>query len=159
MVMRDRSREIERYKTDEAYAERRREANRRYKAKMRNLSSYRMVENSKKRLNRGNPAIRRDCKNVPRKYLRFLANPQDYQKIHNYGITGEIEIHHIHEFYPDGTVRWSVKQMIEMGIYYNRDASELVILPKAVHKRLHQLDTPEKRLEILNEYNIFVGVK
>ena len=158
--MRDRSREAKRYKTDDAYAERRREANRRYKAKMRSLSSYRMAENSKKRLDRGNPSLfTKNCKGVPKKYKRFLANPQDYQKIHNYGITGEIEIHHIHEFYPDGTVRWTVKQMIEMGIYYNRDACELVILPKDVHKRLHKLDTPEKRLELMKEYNIFIEVK
>lgn len=156
--MRDRSREIERYKTDEDYAERRREANRRYKAKMRSLSSYRMVENSKKRLDRGNPRINaRKVNGIPRKYARFLARPEEFEKIHNYGIEGPIEIHHIHEFYPNGEKRFTVDEMIELGIYYYREACELVILPKHVHKALHKYKNKEDVLKILQQYGVFVN--
>lgn len=156
--MRDRSNEAKRYKTDEAYAERRREANRRYKAKMRSLSSYRMVENSKKRLDRGNPRSSvRKIKGIPKKYVRFLARPEDFEKIHNYGIEGPIEVHHIHEFYPNGEKRFTVSEMIELGIYYYREACELVILPKHVHKALHNYKNKEDVLKTLQQYGVFAN--
>lgn len=156
--MRDRSREAERYKTDDAYAERRREANRRYKAKMRSSSSYRMIENSKKRLDRGNPRVNtRKIKGIPRKYIRFLAKPEDFEKIHNYGIEGPIEVHHIHEFYPNGEKRFTVSEMIELGIYYYREACELVILPKHVHKALHNYKNKEDVLKTLQQYGVFAN--
>lgn len=61
---------------------------------------------------------------------------EELSKIKNYSdaINDKTEIWHIHHLKED---RFSREELIEMGLYYNRPASELIFLTPSNHKALH----------------------
>ena len=48
------------------------------------------------------------------------------------------EIHHRRECDSEGRTLFTCKQLIDMGLYINRPASELMFVTKSMHKKLHR---------------------
>ena len=48
------------------------------------------------------------------------------------------DIHHRRECDSEGRTLFTSKQLIEMGLYFNRPASELVFVTKSMHMKLHR---------------------
>ena len=48
------------------------------------------------------------------------------------------EIHHRRECDSEGRTLFTKKQLKEMGLYYKRQASELVFVTRSMHKKLHR---------------------
>ena len=48
------------------------------------------------------------------------------------------DIHHRRECDENGRVIFTKKQLKEMNLYYNRPASELIFVTRAMHKKLHR---------------------
>ena len=48
------------------------------------------------------------------------------------------DIHHRQECDENGRTLFTKKQLIDMGLYFNRPASELVFVTKSMHKKLHR---------------------
>ena len=48
------------------------------------------------------------------------------------------EIHHRRECDENGRTLFTQKQLIDMGLYFKRPASELVFVTKSTHKKLHR---------------------
>lgn len=48
------------------------------------------------------------------------------------------EIHHRRESDSEGRTLFTKKQLIEMGLYYRRPASELLFVTRSMHKKLHR---------------------
>ena len=48
------------------------------------------------------------------------------------------EIHHRRECDENGRTLFTCKQLIELGLYYNRPASELIFVTKSMHWKLHR---------------------
>ena len=48
------------------------------------------------------------------------------------------DIHHRRESDSEGRTLFTGKQLIEMGLYFNRPASELIFVTKAMHSKLHR---------------------
>ena len=48
------------------------------------------------------------------------------------------EIHHRRECDSEGRTLFTCKQLIEMGLYFKRPASELVFVTKSMHSKLHR---------------------
>lgn len=48
------------------------------------------------------------------------------------------DIHHRRECDSEGRTLFTKKQLIEMGLYFNRPASELIFVTKSMHKKLHR---------------------
>ena len=48
------------------------------------------------------------------------------------------DIHHRRECDANGRTLFTHKQLIEMGIYFNRPASELIFVTRSMHKKLHR---------------------
>ena len=48
------------------------------------------------------------------------------------------EIHHRRECDSEGRTLFTKKQLIEMGLYFNRPASELIFVTRAMHNKLHR---------------------
>lgn len=60
-------------------------------------------------------------------YNQAIADAQNYW-----------EIHHRRETDSEGKTLFTHKQLIEMNLYYNRPASELIFVTKSMHKKLHR---------------------
>lgn len=54
------------------------------------------------------------------------------------------EIHHRRECDSEGRILFTKKQLIEMGLYFNRPASELIFVTRSMHSKLHR-EIYEKR--------------
>ena len=48
------------------------------------------------------------------------------------------EIHHRRECDSEGRTLFTCKQLIEMGLYLNRPASELIFVTRSMHSKLHR---------------------
>ena len=48
------------------------------------------------------------------------------------------DIHHRRECDSEGRTLFTGKQLIEMGLYFNRPAAELMFVTRAMHKKLHR---------------------
>lgn len=48
------------------------------------------------------------------------------------------EIHHRRECDENGRTLFTRKQLIDMGLYFNRPASELIFVTKSMHRKLHR---------------------
>lgn len=48
------------------------------------------------------------------------------------------DIHHRRECDSEGRTLFTGKQLIEMGLYFKRPASELIFVTKATHRKLHR---------------------
>ena len=48
------------------------------------------------------------------------------------------DIHHRRESDSEGRTLFTRKQLIEMGIYFNRPASELIFVTRSMHSKLHR---------------------
>lgn len=48
------------------------------------------------------------------------------------------DIHHRRECDSEGKTLFTCKQLIEMNLYFNRPASELIFVTKSMHKKLHR---------------------
>ena len=47
------------------------------------------------------------------------------------------EIHHKIELHPDGSVRYTSKSLKDIGLYYNRPATELIWMTTFEHNSIH----------------------
>ena len=65
------------------------------------------------------------------------------------------EIHHRRECDSEGRTLFTCKQLIEMGLYYNRPASELVFVTRSMHWKLHR----EKMVNVGKKYGAINGKK
>ena len=68
---------------------------------------------------------------------------EDISLIENYNeaISDEKKIwdtHHRRECDSEGRTLFTKKQLMEMGLYFNRPASELIFVTKSLHKKLHR---------------------
>ena len=70
---------------------------------------------------------------------------EDISLIENYHIAIADEekmwdIHHRRECDENGKTLFTKKQLIEMNLYYNRPASELIFVTRSMHKKIHRED-------------------
>ncbi len=81
---------------------------------------------------------------------------EDLSLIENYdkAISDDTQVwrcHHRLEIQDDGKIIYTAKQLEDMGLYYNRPASELIFLTLSEHNALHSRCMPEERkLRICN---------
>ena len=75
---------------------------------------------------------------------------EDVSKIENYAEaiadTATWHIHHRRELNPDGKFAYSSEELIKMGMYYGRPASELIFLTESEHRSLHRKGCSEAAL-------------
>ena len=65
------------------------------------------------------------------------------------------DIHHRRECDSEGRTLFTKKQLIEMNLYFNRPASELVFVTRAMHLKLHR----EQRENVGKKYGAINGKK
>ena len=88
---------------------------------------------------------------INKKYAKRFCS-EDISLIENYqqAISDEErtwDIHHRRECDENGRTLFTKKQLIEMNLYYNRPASELVFVTRSMHWKLHR-EIYEKRGKI-----------
>lgn len=76
-------------------------------------------------------------------YMAKLYCSEDVSLIENYheAIADEKrtwDIHHRRECDSEGRTLFTHKQLKEMGLYFNRPASELIFVTRSMHKKLHR---------------------
>lgn len=133
---RDRSKEKERYKTDEAYAERRREAAKRWKLK--NKDRNKEINKIWKQTHKEN--VKRTSQ---RTYLAYCISTE-YELIENYDKAkadnfNGWECHHRLELHPDCSIRFTQDSLKRLGLFLNRPANELIFLKKQEHAKIHAI--------------------
>lgn len=67
---------------------------------------------------------------------------EDLSLIENYelAVNDKIQVWHCHhrmELNEDGSVRFTMSELKELGLYYNRPASDLILLSPSEHHHLH----------------------
>lgn len=93
----------------------------------------------------------------------------DIREIENFDIaitdrTQNWSCHHRLELHPDGSIRYTSNSLKELGLYYNRPASELILIPRNEHLSMHrkamlmdklEQEKNKKRLETAREKRVF----
>lgn len=154
----------ERYKGNEEHKAKQRVSRRNYYA--RNKNKYSESQKEYQRLKKENDVDwyknhKADC--CRRNTLRYI-NDEEYRARHiefatlsnkkRYVEGGKVElienyelakanrfkgwdIHHRLELHPDGSIRFTRKSLIELGLYYNRPAHELIWIDRTEHHKIH----------------------
>lgn len=76
-----------------------------------------------------------------RKQARYVKDGR-IELIENYELAAQDnfnrwDIHHRLELHPDGSVRFTKQNLININLYYNRPPSELIWLRCSEHRRMH----------------------
>lgn len=82
-----------------------------------------------------------NCPGLPHRN-RWKSYSKDYEHIENYELAKADKFkgwhcHHRLELHPDGSIRFTRKSLIELGLYINRPANELIFLRADEHRKLH----------------------
>ena len=75
------------------------------------------------------------------KAKRFCSEDISLIENYNQAISDEEkmwDVHHRRECDSEGRTLFTKKQLIDMGLYFNRPASELIFVTRAIHKKLHR---------------------
>ena len=65
------------------------------------------------------------------------------------------DVHHRRECDAEGRTLFTKKQLIEMGLYFNRPAEELIFVTRSMHWKLHR----EKMVNVGKKYGVVNGKK